>query len=505
MGSCPTRPLPPAAAVRVRTIDELRAGGDLRWFAPALALLARLPDAAAPEVAAALDPDAPSFIARAPGRLDVMGGIADYSGSLVLELPLDRATFAVAQRQAAPRLDIVSLRGGRPHRFDMDVEPLLTGALRSPEALAGWFAARGDADRWAAYVVGVVSRCLTLAAGGAGGRPHGLRLLILSDVPEGKGVSSSAALEVACMAAAAAAWGVTITAPQLAAECQWAENHVAGAPCGIMDQMTAACGQRDRLLRLRCQPATVEGHVSVPVGYRFYGIDSGIRHAVTGADYGTVRAAAFMGYRLIADVAGLPVSADGTRVRVEDARWRGYLANITPAELAERFEDRLPVRMLGAEFLARYGGITDPVTRVDPARWYPVRRATAHPVHEQARVARFAELLGGGLESFDSAIEMGALMYDAHASYGACGLGSDGTDHLVSLVAAAGTERGLFGAKITGGGSGGTVAVLGTEAARDAVHDIARRYVAATGRAAAVFDGSGPGAEETGVLLLESR
>lgn len=507
MGWCPAELFSIGTAVRARRRDEVASAGDLGWFAPVLDRLEALPNDHDPALAGFLAPGEPLFVARAPGRLDVMGGIADYSGSLVLELPLACATFAVAQRQWAPRLDLVSVRAGRPHWFGMDLEPLIDGALRAPEALAEWFAERGagtvgDGDRWAAYVVGVVHHCLT-----SGGRQalvprHGLRLLIESDVPEGKGVSSSAALEVACMAAAAAAYGAELSPPEMAAACQWVENHIARAPCGIMDQMTVACGRRDHLLRLRCQPATIEGHVRVPPGYRFYGIDSGVRHAVTGADYGTVRTAAFMGYRLVADLAGLAARVDGTRVQVDDAPWRGYLANITPAELAERFEERLPPRMLGADFLARYGGITDTVTRVDPKRWYPVRQATAHPVREQARVAEFAELLDAGLGRSDAAARMGALMYASHASYGACGLGSDGTDRLVELVAAAGPSRGLFGAKITGGGSGGTVAVFGTEGARGTVYDIAREYERETGRSAAVFDGSGPGAGETRVLVI---
>ena len=69
-------------------------------------------------------------------------------------------------------------------------------------------------------------------------------------------MSSSAALEVASLAAVAARYGVEMRDEEIAIASQWAENHVAGAPCGIMDQMTSACGRRDRLLRLRCQPDT---------------------------------------------------------------------------------------------------------------------------------------------------------------------------------------------------------------------------------------------------------
>ena len=96
-------------------------------------------------------------------------------------------------------------------------------------------------------------------------------------------------------------------------------------------------------------------------------------------------------------------------------------------------------------------------------------------------------------------------MHESHRSYSACGLGSDGTDRLVELVAALGPDRGLFGAKITGGGSGGTVAVFGTSGAEALVRDVAARYGTETGREARVFTDSGPGAVETGVLRLESN
>lgn len=487
--------------MRVRTLEDVTAAGEWRWFAPALDRLRSTPEDA-DDTRSFLAPDEPVMIARAPGRLDVMGGIADYSGSLVLEMPLACATYAIAQKQSATRFDILSVRSGEPSRFSIDLGELLTGALQSPEKLAGWFAER-PANRWAAYVVGSVYRCLTLA--GVTKLRRGLRLLIVSEVPEGKGVSSSAALEVAVMAATAASYNIHIDAIGVAAACQWAENHIAQAPCGIMDQMTSALGRRDRLLRLKCQPASVEGHVEVPAGYRFYGIDSGIRHAVTGADYGTVRTAAFMGYRLIADLAGMPVMMDGARVRVEDDRWGGYLANITPDEFASQYADQLPERMLGAEFLARYGGITDAVTQVERDRWYPIRVATAHPVHENSRVTRFAELLGSGLDEPDVPPMLGSLMFRSHASYTECGLGSDGTDLLIDLVGSAGPPRGLFGAKITGGGSGGTVAILGTDAARPLVHQIARDYERETGRRAVVFDASGPGADEIGVLSFRTN
>jgi L-arabinokinase len=97
---------------------------------------------------------------------------------------------------------------------------------------------------------------------------------------------------------------------------------------------------------------------------------------------------------------------------------------------------------------------------------------------------------------------MGELMYASHDSYSACGLGSKGTDLLVELVRTQGVERGLFGAKITGGGSGGTVAVLGSTDAEPAVLDVAHRYAAMMGHEPYIFRGSSTGSAAFGRLIV---
>jgi len=435
------------------------------WFQPALDLLQQLPSESDARLHRFFSTQRPVLIARAPGRLDVMGGIADYSGARVLELPLECATFALVQAQDEPVCKVASLRGDRWDFFASDLP------LAPPAQLAAWFRER-ETDRWASYVVGVVQALVPAEA------TSGLRILIHSSVPEGRGVASSAALEVAVAVAVAATSSLRINPADLAALCQRVENHVVGAPCGIMEQMASACGKQGRLLQLRWQPGTIEGYVAVPPGYRFYGIDSGISHAVSGADYGTIRTAAFMGLRIL----------------TTETPWHGgYLADLTPAEFSQ-FARSLPDEMKGAEFLERYGGISDTATVVHPDRRYPVRIAAQHPVGEQQRVDRFAELLPTLGDHPDAANELGRLMYASHQSYSACGLGSTGTDAIVELIRAAGPQRGVFGAKITGGGSGGTVAILATRDAESVVREIAGE--------ARVFAESGPGAAETGVLEI---
>jgi L-arabinokinase len=378
---------------------------------------------------------------------------------------------------------------------------VVADAHRSYDAVRAWFAEE-PARHWAAYVAGVFH---VLAREDGVAFPSGAAILVESDVPEGKGVSSSAALEAATMEAATRAWGVTIDARMRAVRCQQVENLIVGAPCGVMDQMASICGEADSLMALLCQPAEFRGSISVPAGLRLWGIDSGVRHAVTGAGYGDVRVGAFMGYRIVAALAGLivrPGAREG-HVRVDDPRWHGYLANVG-SEMFRQFAPEIPEALEGRRFLAQYGGTTDLVTRVDPVRRYAVRAPTAHPIHEHERVTEWAHrLTTKAAEPPSDAVRLGALMYESHDSYSACGLGSTATDRLVALARDAGPERGIFGAKITGGGSGGTVALLAAAGADDAVRGVADRYAGEAGGDAYVFAGSSPGAARVGTIRLD--
>jgi L-arabinokinase len=471
---------------------------DLERFAAAVA--ARLSAGAWPTGAAGRSGGS-VFVARAPGRLDVMGGIADYSGALVLQWPIREATRVALLPWPERGLSITSIGHGIERHCEVPLD-LVADAHRPYDDVRAWFA-RDPARHWAAYVAGVF-HVLSREQGVQFG--NGAAILIESDVPEGKGVSSSAAIEAATMEAVVEAWGVPIEPRIRAVRCQQVENLIVGAPCGVMDQMASICGEAGSLMALLCQPAEFQGSVRLPDGLGVWGIDSGIRHAVTGADYGAVRIGAFMGYRILAALAGLrvtPGQRDG-HVQIEDPRWGGYLANVG-TESFRRYEPGIPEALDGEAFLAHYGGTTDLVTRVDPARRYAVRTPTAHPIYEHERVTEWARRLtasGTATAALDAA-RLGALMYESHASYSACGLGSDGTDRLVSLARAAGSARGIYGAKITGGGSGGTVAVLADASAGDTVRAIAREYAGETGRDAYVFDSTSPGAARIGAIRLD--
>jgi L-arabinokinase len=467
-----------------------------------LGLLARLRDGGASSeeeraAAALFDWSGELHLARAPGRLDAMGGIADYSGSLVLQLPTAEACHAVAQ--AGPGdglLRVVSLgsaAGERAFTFEVAARalldeagaPLALPAARAVLEKAGAVAGAG----WARYPLGV----LHVLAVQAGARwTEGLRILLSSAVPEGKGVSSSAAVEVATMSAVASAAGLSPDGRTSALWCQLAENHVVGAPCGVMDQMASSLGSEGALLALLCRPAEVLGCVALPPGVRLWGLDSGVRHSVGGSDYSSVRAGAFMGLtmcRSAAVSAGRPPPP--------------HLTSLQPAAFERDYAPALPLSLSAADFLATHADHGDAVTRLQPGASYAIRHPAAHPVHEHHRVQLFRALLAAPPGDEQLAL-LGELMCQSHESYSRCGLGSSGTDALVALVQELGPGRGLFGAKITGGGSGGTVCVLGRDnaEAEEAVQEVVARYAQAAGLQPYVFRGSSPGASTFGCLRL---
>src|SRR5262249_41859841 len=430
-----------------------------------------------------------------------MGGIADYSGSLVLELPIREATFVAVQRDSRAVVRLVTLL--QDVTLDTSCEITLKDLKRDQPDAYSVIRARlrtNPRRHWAGYAAGAFS-VLMREIGCT--FDEGARIVIHSNVPPGKGVSSSAALEVAAMNAISRAFDIKIDAQQLALLCQKVENLIVRAPSGVMDQMTASCGEAGTLLMLECQPANFITNLPVAEGVAFWGLDSGVRHSVAGNAYGAVRTAAFMGYRMIADAAGLAVRDFSTPglAEIDDQRWRGYLANLSPSEFERDYAGRLPEVVSGSEFLARYRGTTDLVTRVDPERDYAVLSATSHPIYENERVGFFSELISPPAAE-DRLVTAGELMYESHASYSRCGLGCPETDRIVELVKAAGPKAGLYGARITGGGSGGTVAILGREDTRTVVEDIARRYAEDTGLQPYIFEGSSEGAARAGCVKM---
>ena len=357
----------------------------------------------------------------APGRLDLLGGVADYSGALVLEVATRRTTTVVAEPDDALSVGPARLTTDEVSSLAVLPYPELRNAL-------------GEFPRWTHYVLGVA---LVLVRHGVIEPPR-TELSVTSDVPTSVGVSSSAALEVAT----ARALGVEHVEPlALAALCQEAENHVVGAPCGIMDQVVVTMGRPGGVLPILCRPAAVDPLVTLPDGLEVVGVPTGAAHDVSGAPYRRARAAAFMGKR-IAEASA-------------DRRWSWV------SELPAAAVDALPEALDGAAFLDRWGSTDDALTSVDAVETYPVRAATAFGAEEHARSAAMLDALSAPETS-----AIGPIMAGSHAGYDAMGLGHPAATAIVDGVLA---RPGVHGARSSGGGSGGTVVVL---CERDALEDV---------------------------------
>ncbi len=290
---------------------------------------------------------------------------------------------------------------------------------------------------WAAYPAGVA-----WAMREAGAAVDGADLHVDSDVPTGAGLSSSAALEVATALALDGLYGLGLDAPRLARLAQRAENDFVGVPCGIMDQMASACCTQGHALFLDTRDLSTR---QVPLdlaaeGLTLLVVDTRVKHALGDGAYAQRRAGCEEGARRL----GVPALRD-------------VCVHALPAELKR---------------------IDDPVTRA----------LVRHVVTENERVRQVIGLLeAGGVRA------VGPVLTAGHASLR--------DDFAVScpeldLAVEAAVAAGALGARMTGGGFGGSAIVLTEEAAAWEVGKAVKAAFAGAGyRAPRLFAAvPGPGA-----------
>jgi galactokinase len=430
------------------------------------------------------------WVARVPARLDVMGGIADYSGANVCEAVLGGGMLMALQARTDRTLRIRTTQAGRrtlPVETRIPLDYLSSGGTVGDYAQMRELCHAHPLAAWAAYIGGSI---FTLLKEESVNLPYGFSLLLLSAVPMNVGIGSSAAVEIGTLSCLNAYLGLKLDGARIARLGQMAENHVVGAPCGIMDQIAVTSGRRGKLTHILCRPGQIVGAVEIPAGTGFVGINSLVRHSVAGNAYGNVRIGAFMGKKIINEI----------RARTGRAALN-YLTETSSAEFKTEYQAEVPDTILGSDFLAKYKTHDDPVTTVQPDATYHVAGPARHPIAENERVLQFIASLQAAARGDEHAcVTAGEMMYAAHESYrDNCRLSVPEVNFLVETVRKRGPEHGLYGAKITGGGTGGTVAVFGkTEALKEHIPQIAVEYSRRVGAMPDIFEGTSPGAIEFG-------
>lgn len=387
---------------------------------------------------------------EAPGRLDFLGGVADYSGALTLQMPIGATTRV----EVEPRVGSGSFSfGSEQERTTFHIPGAsLRAVFRRPigewrEGLDGI-----GAPVWTRYLMG----CLGTLARETDWWPDAeLRFRVSSDVPRSQGVSSSAALEIATLRALQQASGLELSGNVLARLAQSAENEVVGSPCGLMDQLASVFGVRGALLPILCRPDIVSEPLAIPDGAGVVGWPSGLHRSVSGSPYKVARAAAFMGRAMLE-------SREGPRA---------FLSEFAPSQLFPE----LPVLLSGREFLGAFGPLSDPFSDVEDERLYPVRAAARFGVEEHFRCQLAQSLLQSDRARASLAL-VGELLFQSHAAYSQMGLGTPQTDAMVEAIRALGPGRGFYGARVSGGGAGGTVVVLLEESALPELESLRERF-----------------------------
>ncbi len=223
----------------------------------------------------------PEYLARAPGRVNLLGEHIDYNDGPVLPAAIERAVHLAAVHEADGIIHLVALDLNQETRFRID--QLTEKVALDGSALPGW----------ALYPAGVAWACQD-----AGLSISGISAAYTSDVPIGSGLSSSAAVEVAFGALWQAIEGWGLDRLSLAKICQKAENAYVGVSCGLMDQFASACGVEGHALyfdtrSLEWRPAPLPEGVSIVIA------DSGVRRSLTNSAYNDRRAACEQAVQLL--------------------------------------------------------------------------------------------------------------------------------------------------------------------------------------------------------------
>jgi galactokinase len=227
----------------------------------------------------------PSLVARAPGRVNLIGDHTDYNDGYVLPMAIDRAVWIALRARSDSRVAIHSLDFDEDAEFDI-----------------GQDARRGSG--WQEYVRGVG---WALRGDGMGKeRPCGWDGVAAGDVPLGAGLSSSAALELATARAFAGVCDLPWAPAAMARLAQRAENEWVGVNCGIMDQLISASGQAGHAMLIDCRTLETRA-VTMPDNVAVVVLDTATRRGLVDSAYNERRrrceeAARFFGARALRDV-----------------------------------------------------------------------------------------------------------------------------------------------------------------------------------------------------------
>ncbi len=336
----------------------------------------------------------PTHVARAPGRLELLGNHTDYNDGLVMALAVDQYIFIASSPRSDGRIELVS--SAFPGRESFRVNELK----------------KNPAAPWADYVKGVLEQLRRRRVNFSG-----FNAAIHGTIPVGAGLSSSAALEVATALTVRKLFPFTLTAagasappvrdrrgelpPLGAAErmefarvCQAAENQFVGVKCGILDPISSLFGKAWSVIDIDCRALTVE-HAPLP-GEAVIVCNSNVKHELVGGEYNELRqncesAAKKLGAKSLRSVELKQVEANKSKLSPREYECTrhvvGEIARVVAGERALREDDH---RQFGQYLFQSHESSRDFLKNSTPELDALVGLARQHPGCLGAR------LTGGG-------------------------------------------------------------------------------------------------------------
>ncbi len=351
---------------------------------------------------------------RAPGRVNLIGEHTDYNDGFVLPVAIDRATIVAAAARSDRRIRVYSAEKKESVEFDLD------------------HAGTKQRGIWQDYVEGVAQALLA-----SGEQLCGADLALTSNVPDGAGLSSSAALEMSVGFALLSLSGAGVDRVRLALAGQRAEHEYVGTKSGIMDQFISAMGEKNHALLIDCRTLQATAIPFDTSRAEIVICNTGVKHKLASSAYNQRRSECEQAVELL-------------RAKLPDIQ---ALRDVSVGDF-EKYKELLPE---------------------------VIRKRCRHVVTEDARTLHAVEALRA-----DDLPRMGQLMYESHAS-----LRDDyevSCAELDALVEAAKSIEGVFGARMTGGGFGGcTINLVEREVVAEFRKRIAGSYNEKFGREPEIY------------------
>lgn len=315
----------------------------------------------------------PIYIASSPGRVDIMGGFADYSGSCVLETSTACRTYALImlckETSSIPAIEMTSFNFLELSNKSLECHIKSKNIFHESFPMSSLFYESNDKKKlvdknmlrcflnenyanstWISHIIGVIHSLLdtnhNLVNNIMNENVSSIKVVTLSDIPWKMGLSSSAAIQMSVACAFGNAINVSrehLNPKQLATLCSNAENQIVGSYAGNMDQLTVGCIPEkhfnNSLLFINCKTSDIS-IIAMPQNIEVISLDSGVERSINSDKYKNIRIASMMGLKIINE-----------SMRKSGNLEYNYLSDINPSLFSQVFRDNLPQSILGSSFI----------------------------------------------------------------------------------------------------------------------------------------------------------